>query len=87
MGDERIQQFSRDLMDWWRGIVEKWNALLEELREALRIWTRIVTDRRVHCEHCGQFIGYVWRGGIRRWLCPNCSSTGMFEHIVEPRAP
>jgi hypothetical protein len=34
---------------------------------------RRLTDRKVHCELCGAFVGYVWLRGHRVWHCAACS--------------
>lgn len=33
---------------------------------------RLFTDKKVRCQRCGTFIGYVVRDGHTAWLCWEC---------------
>lgn len=35
---------------------------------------RLFTDKKVKCQNCGTFIGYVVRRGHKAWHCEKCGS-------------
>jgi hypothetical protein len=46
-----------------------------------RVW-RHFTDRRVFCDDCGIFLGFVVRRGHRRWRCEQCSEYRRVTAVV-----
>jgi hypothetical protein len=59
-------------------------AGLEQASDDARLLDRVtgfLFYRKVRCIACGEFLGFVWWRGRRRWVCPVHSQTGKVEAV------